>query len=169
MVRIPESGMMFLVKNENELFRIEKSMLYRKMGDSIKTVEFISYSETKLRFVEAKTSAPKPESGENFIEFVNDVSNKFAHSLDMYLAVILKRMKDEINEMSELLKTVDIENATIYFMLVVKGHQKEWMLHITEALNKKLSRYAKIWSIRIIAINDETAHQRGIIEEVITQ
>ena len=59
---IPESDMRFGQFEEMNLFHIENSQLYEKMGSGIKTVEFIlRYNENSIIFLEAKKSCPNSE------------------------------------------------------------------------------------------------------------
>ena len=63
-----ESGMDFspLFENDNS-FYIEKSHFLHKLGDGIKSVEFVSLMPGKrLYFIEAKSSAPSPENKGDF-------------------------------------------------------------------------------------------------------
>ena len=56
---IPESGMNFGKYDEKDLFHIETSEIYKKLGDGIPTVEFIlKYNGNNIVFLEAKKSCP---------------------------------------------------------------------------------------------------------------
>lgn len=56
---ITESEMNFGKFDEENLFHIEDSKIYKNLGDGIKTVEFIlKYSESSILFLEAKKSCP---------------------------------------------------------------------------------------------------------------
>jgi hypothetical protein len=55
---IIESGMVFGEYDTNDLFRIEKSQIYKEIGPGVKTVEFILKQNAQIWFVEAKTSCP---------------------------------------------------------------------------------------------------------------
>ena len=47
---IPESGMNFGKYDEKDLFHIETSEIYKKLGDGIPTVEFIlKYNENNIK------------------------------------------------------------------------------------------------------------------------
>ena len=57
MIKIQESEMSFGEFQEENLFHIEKSKIYKNLGDGIKTVEFIlRYDEKSIVFLEAKKS-----------------------------------------------------------------------------------------------------------------
>ena len=59
MIKIQESEMSFGEFQEENLFHIEKSKIYKNLGDGIKTVEFIlRYDEKSIVFLEAKKSCP---------------------------------------------------------------------------------------------------------------
>ena len=50
---IPESGMNFGKYDEKDLFHIETSEIYKKLGDGIPTVEFIlKYNENNIVFLD---------------------------------------------------------------------------------------------------------------------
>lgn len=59
-ITIEESGAIFGPFNEADLFHIEKSEILRKLGDKIKTVEFVVVRNDNqaLVFVEAKSKCP---------------------------------------------------------------------------------------------------------------
>jgi hypothetical protein len=76
---ITESGMNFIANNA---FHIEKSNIYTKLKDSIKTVEFIRAKGDNLLFVEAKSSFPNPNNPESYTKFqseIDDICDKFVY------------------------------------------------------------------------------------------
>ena len=84
-----QSGMDFIADNA---FHIEESEVYSKIGEGIKSVEFIRAVDDKLVFVEAKTTFPNPDnpSVENYKRFqaeISDVCDKFIHSLNLYSSI----------------------------------------------------------------------------------
>ena len=56
---IIESGMHFIAENS---FYIEKSNIYTKLGEGIKSIEFVRVIDNKLLFVEAKSTFPNPSN-----------------------------------------------------------------------------------------------------------
>ena len=65
-----ESGMDFspLFESNNTIY-IEKSIFLNKLGNGVKTVEFLTLMPgKKLYFVEAKSSAPNPSNKDDFNE-----------------------------------------------------------------------------------------------------
>ena len=86
-----ESGMNFIVDNT---FHIEQSDIYIKLKGSIKTVEFIRTIDDNLLFVEAKSSFPKPDNPspdnpKNFKNQIDDIYDKFVHSLNLYASIVV--------------------------------------------------------------------------------
>ena len=89
---IPESGMNFGKYDEKDLFHIETSEIYKKLGDGIPTVEFIlKYNGNNIVFLEAKKSCPnvanRYESKEKelkFEEYYGSITEKFISSLQIY-------------------------------------------------------------------------------------
>ena len=61
MKMIKESEMNFGVFDEADLFHIEKSGIYKSLGDGIKTVEFIlKYHQNNILFLEELPECGKP-------------------------------------------------------------------------------------------------------------
>lgn len=101
MKNIPESDVIFGPYDEKDLFHIEKSELYKSLGEGLKTVEFIlraSTTERGIVFVEAKSNGSNPENKDaseekrkKFEKFYTDVPDKFVDSLGIYTAAMLKK------------------------------------------------------------------------------
>jgi hypothetical protein len=159
----------FFIKDNDEVFEIEKSKIYKSMGKGIKTVEFILRRGNRLRFVEAKDKGafPNPINKIKYDEEINAICEKFAHSLDLFFAIILKRKKDECQEMPELMLNTDIAAIDIILLLVINGYRnKEWLTKISEELTRKLQRQIKTWNLIVGTINDETAMEWGLTKKV---
>ena len=111
---ITESEMDFGPFDEKNLFHIEESRIYKDLGTGIKTVEFIlKYSENSIVFLEAKTRCPNAanrdeseEKEDKFEEYYSSVTEKFAASLQIYLASVLHRYQDT-SEVGEALQMED--------------------------------------------------------------
>ena len=48
-------------------------------------------------------------------------------------------------------------------MLVIHGHEKEWLAPLREVLIKKMSAYLKIWKSAVVVLNDEMAKRYNLI------
>jgi hypothetical protein len=173
---ITESGMQFI---SNNIFHIEKSLQYTKLGDSVKMVEFVRTMGDKLLFVEAKSSFPNPhnlepneakgnKTGEEiFREEVADICDKFTHALNLYSAIHVGATKDGFPaDYKPALK------VSLMFILVIRGFERSWCDEIVMAVKEKVRKsvsIAKIWKPEILVMNDEIAANRNIIVKSILE
>jgi len=157
---IIESDMKFISENA---FHIEKSGLYTNLGGGIRSVEFIRTKDEKLLFVEAKTTFPNPDnpSVENYEKFqaeINDICDKFVHSLNIYSSI-----KVGINEEPFADGFVSTEKVYLVFILVIKNHKPEWCKKIKPKFIAALPTYLKkIWKPEVYVINHENAIKRNL-------
>lgn len=168
MVQIEESDMIFGDFEKNKVFKIEKSKLYNKIGNGIKVVEFIFLrNENELDFIEAKSSSPRPTKQNvlRFNEFVDEISDKFIHSFNMFYSAILKRNED-YGELSSNFFELDNSRVKLKFILVIRGHEIEWLLPISDALKKKLSYQNIIWKSEVIVMNDSIANKYDLVKNI---
>lgn len=166
MVEINESDMIFGDFEEDKIFQIEKSKLHNKIGNGIKVVEFILLKNVnELNFIEAKSSSPRPTE-DNFIrfnEYTGEISDKFIHSFNLYYSVILKR-NENYQEIHNNFFELDNSKIKLKFILVIKSHEIEWLMPISDALKKNLSYYHTIWKSEIIVINEEIAKKYNLVK-----
>lgn len=163
-MQIIESGMIFGNYSPDRIFKIENSYLHKCAGSGIRSVEFILLKGTKkVFFIEAKSSSPKSDTSlEKYQEFLDEIANKFIHSFEILCAWYLGRMNDN-GEIGTKLKTVSTIEADFIFVLVIRGHKKEWLLPLQEELNQKLHYHNSIWKSRVIVLNDEMAKKYNLI------
>lgn len=169
---ITESGMNFGKFNEEKLFHIEDSQLYKALGTGIKTVEFIlKYDENSILFLEAKKSCPNAanryESGEKeqkFEEYYTSITEKFIESLQIYLAAILNKNKD-VSEVGEELRLVtDLSDIQLKFILVIKqADDITWLAGPMAELKARLQKIRKIWNVEIAVLNEELAKEYKLV------
>jgi hypothetical protein len=155
---IEESGMRFIADN---VFHIEKSELYARIDEGVKSVEFIRIKDTKLMFVEAKTTLPNPQnpsSSEKYNGEIADICDKFIHSLNLY-ASVKAGVAAEI--LLDVFNTQD--KVRLVFVLVIKEHKIEWCRPVKTKLLQELPLYLKkIWKPEVYVINYDTAIERQI-------
>lgn len=173
MVFIEESGVKFGGFDEECLFRIERSDIYKQMGEGIKTVEFIYLTrEENVLFVEAKTSCPNAanrDDNENkqkkYEEYFADVTDKFIDSLNMFVTTVLGRNghSDDVGDRI-LQKNTYAENG-IKFVLVVAGAEESWLGGPKAELELRLLRYRKIWNADVVVLNKRMAVELGLAED----
>ena len=165
MIRVVESNMIFEFE-EKHIFKIENSNLHSSLGDGIKTVEFVvSVKPDEILFVEAKSSSPQPkaENKERFDEFIDEISDKFIHSFNMYLTSVLKR--NLVDKIPDKLLNIELETAKFKFILIIKGHKIEWLQPLKDAFDRIMIDYNKIWKSSVIIMNDEIAKEFKLIKE----
>ena len=163
---IYESGLCFGVFEEECLFHVEKSQIYKSLGSGVSIVDFILCGKKQeILLIEAKSSSPKPGNQEDFDEFTNGIYNKFAHTIDLYFSLILKRLDDVRGEMPDSFRTVDYSEVKIKLLLVINGHKDEWLPPITNALRSMLKRQIKIWKLNITVMNDLQAYEYDLLKD----
>jgi len=154
---ITESGMNFIADNT---FHIEKSDIYANIKESIKTVEFIRAKDNKLLFIEAKSSFPKSESSAEFQSEIDDIHNKFIHSLNLYASIVIG-----VNEQQLPPDFNPANKISLKFVLIINGFEQKWCIPVEKALTNQLRKskcIAKIWKPTIFVINHETATKRAL-------
>ena len=157
---ITESGMDFIADNT---FHIEKSELYSGIGEGVRSVEFIRVIDDRLLFVEAKTSFPNPNnpSSENLEKFqtaIEDICEKFIHSLSLFSSV-----KVGVTESSFPNEFVMPEKVSLNFVFVIKSHELEWCRLVEKKLYTTFPSYMKkIWKPNIYVINQENAKKLNL-------
>ena len=158
---IIESGMGFVPDNA---FHIEKSALYKNIGEGIRSVEFIRVKDESLLFVEARKTFPNPNnaSAENLIKLqleITEICEKYLHSLNLFSA-----MKVGVTDYEFHKDFILPQKITLVFVLVIKNHKPEWCRNIKSAIEAALPLYLKkIWKPKVFVINEITAVSRGLI------
>jgi len=149
------SNMDFIADN---VFYIEKSIIYTKLK-GIRTVEFIRAKGDSLIFVEAKTAFPKPDNDPSakehgrFAIVINEICEKFVHSLNLYSSV-----KVGVTETELPVDFTPPHRVTLMFVLVIKTHEQEWCRSIEAAIVRVLPIYLhKIWKPTVLVLNYNTA------------
>ncbi len=170
---IEESGMKFCKLEEERLFWIEKSDIYKQLGEGIKTVEFIYLSkEENLLFVEAKQSCPNvanrdesEEKQKKYEMYFSDVTDKFIDSINMFATTVLGRNGQSIDVGENILQESTYTKGKIKFVLVITDAEESWLTGPKAELDKRLFRYRKIWKAKVIVLNKKMAEELGLIEK----
>ena len=166
MKTVEESGMDFGPFDENYLYEIEHSDLHRAIGKGIKIAEFVFYEDSSKCFsiIEAKSSSPRPESGENFSKYIHEIEEKLTNAFLLLNSAILKRHGNP--NIPAVIMNTKLDEPAYRFFLVIRGHEKEWLPPLQDAMNMVLNRYLKTWNIApnsVLVINDEIARSKGLI------
>jgi hypothetical protein len=158
---ITESDMDFVADN---VFHIEKSSLHSRMS-GIRTVEFIRRMEEGLLFVEARTTFANPynPAADNYVKFqteIDEIRDKFIHSLNMYASVVLGINSESLPESFS-----PPDRVSLVFVLVIKTHKLEWCKPISAGILEALPSYIKkIWKPIVQVINHEKAIQQHLAD-----
>ena len=162
-VTITESGMTFVVP-QDELFHIEP---YVQENIGVKTVEFVWLDNKNMRFIEAKSSAPRPQSSVNLSEYIEEISEKWLNSVHITASKALGGKADNP------LKIQNWKGVNINLCLVLgNGFKTEWLPPLQNAFNanSKLKAWKKVWnssnSAWIKVLNEETARKAGILPAI---
>lgn len=154
---------------DDKIFQIEKSILHDKIGNGIKVVEFILLKNiNELNFIEAKSSSPRPTKDNviRFDEFIGETSDKFIHSFNLYYSAILKR-NENYQEIHSNFFELDNSKIKFKFILVIKRHEIEWLMPISDALKKSLSYHNTIWNSEIVVMNENIANKYDLVKSVV--
>ena len=162
---ITESEMNFGPFDENDVLYIEKTVLYKKLGENVKIAEFIFKKNNSIVFVEAKSSAPNPggDSADDFVTYIEKISQKLNNAFSLLLSAKLNIVNDSKQETEKFIQLEEIANKKIAFRLVIRNTRKEYLRPIQDALQKKLLAQSKIFNIDVKVINDEIAKQYKLI------
>ena len=158
---INESDMDFIADNA---YHIESSKTYKSLGEGVKSVEFVRVVDNKLMLVEAKTTFPNPnnptvDEPNRFQDEVEDICDKFIHSLNLFLSIEVGIAED-----ISASKIVKPEAVTLVLVLVIKKHELGWCKPVKVELERTLPSYfTKIWKPNVLVINYEEAVSRDFV------
>ena len=169
-VYIYESKMKFGPFAEDEVIPIEKTPQYIKIQHGMRMCEFVlcRKGKRKLIYVEAKTTAPNPNSKdvinpkEKFQNYIIEIKEKFTNALDLYVNMAMK--KEVPNEFED----IDYNEYEIIFLLVIKECDRQWVKDVKDALEMSVRselRVKNIWCCKVLVFNEEMALRQRLIEE----
>ncbi|MDD2967224.1 MAG: hypothetical protein PHN64_07070 [Desulfovibrionaceae bacterium] len=170
-----ESGMKLCYEDE-KTFLIE-DFIKDKRIQNIRCVEFITQrKENVFYFVEAKKGAPNPQKKQHgeeeeksedtgcFKQFIQEIIEKTIHSHIIFYEILLKRHCVVLPQ-----KFMPRDCCTMRYVLVViiKNHEKEWLVPIHNALQQGLASYCKAsqWGgTPLVVMNESMALAKGFIK-----
>lgn len=165
MSRFVESGMTFEF-DDSRLFRIEESPALRSKGH-IKACECVVVDGQELKLIEAKSSAPNPETPDNagnVEEFMSLIEQKFVDTLLYTNSLMTGRNADEA--CPESISSLNPRSATYKFFLVISGFERRWLPAQQDMLKKVMAHVFKSWNIAdssLKVINAGLAREMGLI------
>lgn len=165
MIPIDESGMNFGPFDKRDVFYIEKSLLYKNVGENVKIAEFIFKKNDSIIFLEAKKTAPNPSGVEpqKFPEYIGEISEKLTNTFNLLLSAKLRITNDSTKEVENFIQLEEVSNKRLAFRLVIKEAEISHLRPIQDALQKELIAQSKIWKIEVKVINAETARKYKLI------
>ncbi|MCL2325425.1 MAG: hypothetical protein FWC40_02835 [Proteobacteria bacterium] len=165
-----ESEMHFITEPQCEFCKPETTELYKSINNGkptkggIRVVDYIRAQKTKnnrhvLRFIEAKDiSDPKYLS-------IDEVAEKFSHSLQLFAAVMLNKRPDDKSEFEKFRKTY--AKANFQMILIIKTLQDYRLSNFEDALRQKLKPLWKIWKLNpnqdILVWDEEKAIEQKLV------
>ena len=96
-------------------------------------------------------------------EYIDDITTKMRHSLDLYASILLERHSAEGVSQEMLENKLSGQDADINMILVVKDAEKEWLVSLKEKLEKELGRERRIWKAQLFVINEEQARKKRLV------
>jgi len=168
---INESGMIFGPYPDGRCFYIEKSRTYADLKPGVPIAEFLLLRDRDgkppiIWVVEAKSSAPKPESLQRFDEYILKIREKLVNAFSLGWACCLKRHQDIEAELPSPFKSLDLSQTGVRFVLVINGHKESWLPPIQDALKNELHSTIKTWRLgptSVAVMNEELAMRHGLI------
>ncbi|GHV21613.1 hypothetical protein AGMMS49959_11040 [Planctomycetales bacterium] len=157
----PEEGMSGMRFIRDDAFHIKISSAYRSVGEGIKSVEFIRKKDDALLFVEAKTSFANPQNPESMDKFnseINDICDKYLHSLNWLASVRMGVNRDKLPDCFSVAGEI-----SLVLVLVIRTFKTEWCKPINAKLQQKLPSYfRKIWRPKIFVVSYDYAIKQGL-------
>lgn len=106
------------------------------------------------------------EKEEKFGEYYDSIAEKFAESLQVYMASIVNRYDDQEEVGENLRKIEDYHDKRIQLVLVIKEAETEWLAGPKAILEEKLLTLRKIWKAEIVVLNYELAKKYNLVGNV---
>lgn len=152
LVSIEESGLTFGPYPASDCFLVERSSLYRRLGEGVKMVEFLLVRPGRadtldLLCVEAKRSVPRPASPHDFERFFFEVREKMLNALLLLLAVRLGRHGADADEVPARVRALDLQTMQVRFVLVVGTAEESWLPPLQDKLRQVLQPVLRSFGI----------------------
>lgn len=165
---VEESKMKFGPFSDDTLFHIENSNMYKDIQNGVKIAELVHLrSANELLIIEAKCSAPQPYSKEDYDTYLCEIYDKFVNAFYLLIASILNRHQDNFNEIPKPIKQIELSTAKIRFLLVIHGHEDDWLRPLQDSFNAMFYAFLKTWALAqtsIAVINDSIARSKKLIQ-----
>jgi hypothetical protein len=166
---IVESGMTFGPYPEGQCFYVEQSPCYTRIREGVQIAEFLLLRQQQegptVWVVEAKSSSPRPDKV-NFAAFIDEVRSKLTNAFLLTIAVRLQRHNAARDELPDSFKALDLQTLQFRFVLVINGHDPQWLAPLHDALSRALRPVVKTWAlpaIPVLVLNHTLAQKHNLI------
>ena len=96
-------------------------------------------------------------------EYIDDITTKMRHSLDLYASILLGRHSAESISQAMLENKMSGQDVYINIILVVKEAERKWLIPLKEKLEKELERERRIWKAQLLVFNEEQARKKHLV------
>jgi hypothetical protein len=164
------SDMKFRDFGTDNCFFIEESRLYKKnLGrNGFKTVEFVAFSpsdkaeDSKLIFIEAKTTLRQESAKARFEEEINDIPQKFMDVLQLVCGVWHGGRKGKVSLPANFALFQE-SGRKVVFVLVVKNIEETNLFNVKSAILDKLRRESILWKFDLMVLSEELAMEEKLV------
>ena len=166
MIRITESGILFVHPKE-DLLHIEDTAFYKKNSKkNLQMIEFFLLKhqpKRQLCLIEVKSSSPQDSKElKQWIE--EEIKNKFLNALLLFFSTKLGKHKDLFEEWPSQFQTLDVAPLELLLILIIKGHDPQWLPPIQDALTKAYKGLAFTAGFSVLVLNEKLADKKGLLE-----
>lgn len=169
---ITESGMTFGPFLEENCFHIERCAAFTSMKCGVKMAEFLllhtgKANKPEVWVVEAKSSSPKPENRGRISGFIQEIREKFVNAMSLCLACRLGRHSATEKDLPPPFKEFNISNVEFKFILVVKGHEQNWLPPLQDALSNAMRATISAWGFSptaVAVLNEDGARKYKLLK-----
>ena len=152
--------------SDDDIISIEEDELVKDV-ENVKACECVVLISQNVALIEAKSSSPRIDNEEKFQNFISDIGQKFADSLQLFSDIKSKAKGDEAFQRLPLnLQNPQVPTEAYKVYLIIHGHQLDWLLGLTDALRKELKDVVKQWNLRdanVKVYNEATALENKFI------
>lgn len=152
--------------NDDDIFRIEEDELVRN-ANGFKSCECVVLISENVALIEAKSSAPRIDNEEKFQNFISEIRQKFADSLQLFNDIKSKAKGEEVFQRLPInLQNTKIPSEAYKIYLIIHGHKSDWLLGLIDALRQELKDVVEQWNLldsNIKVYNEESALENHLI------
>jgi len=152
--------------DDEDIFRIEEDELVKAV-EGIKACECVVLISENVALIEAKSSSPRVDNEEKFKDFISEIRQKFADSLQLFSDIKNKVKGEEaFMRLPINLQNTKVPTEAYKVYLIIHGHKIDWLLGLGDALRVALQEEVKKWNLRdsnIRVFNEQTALENHLI------